>query len=41
MNNRTALVDRPAPNRSDSRSGKIERTMDITKTVPKLNIAEP
>jgi len=41
MSNKAALDDRPSPKRSASLSGKIERTIDITKTVPKLNIAEP
>jgi hypothetical protein len=41
MNNKAALDDKPTPKRSASLSGKIERTIDITKTVPKLKIAEP
>jgi hypothetical protein len=41
MNNIAALDDRPIPNRRARLSGKIERTIDIIKTVPKLNIAEP
>lgn len=39
--NTAALQERPTPKRRASLSGKIERTMDITNTVPKLNIAEP
>lgn len=35
------LEKRPTPKRSASFCGNIERTIDITKTVPKLNIAEP
>jgi hypothetical protein len=41
MNNIAALDDRPTPKRSALLSGKIERTIDITKTVPRLNIADP
>ncbi len=41
MNNKAALDDRPRPKRTGSLLGNIERIIDITKTVPKLNIAEP
>jgi hypothetical protein len=41
INNKAALVDKPIPKRRAPLSGNIDRIIDITKTVPKLNIAEP
>ena len=41
INNIALLENRPTINRSALFSAKIERTIDIVTTVPKLNITEP
>ena len=41
MNRIAVADDRPTPRRRALLSGKIERTIDITNTVPRLNIADP